>query len=79
MRHTLSRPLAAVPLLLVALAPAAEAAHGVVDLSWDRCSPVVAAITRSGTPLNGGVPASLFMSVIGNDQTHDRSVSSSAR
>ena len=50
---------------LAGLAPVARAADGVVDLSWDTCSPIVVNVTSAGT---GSM--SLIASVIGNDQIH---------
>lgn len=50
---------------VLGLAPASQAAHGVVDLSWGTCSPVVSSITD---PPPG--PLSLIASQLGNDQTH---------
>jgi hypothetical protein len=51
---------------VLACAPAADAAHGVVDLSWDQCSPVVSA--RSD--MAGIDSVGLIVSVQGNDQAH---------
>lgn len=50
---------------VLGLAPASQAAHGVVDLSWGTCSPVVSSITD---PPPG--PLSLIASQLGNDQAH---------
>ena len=50
---------------VLGLAPASQAAHGVVDLSWGTCSPVVSSITD---PASG--PLSLIASQLGNDRIH---------
>jgi hypothetical protein len=50
----------------VAAGSPARAAHGVVDLSWHTCSPVVAHVENPATG-----PLFLVASVLGNDQTHD--------
>jgi hypothetical protein len=50
---------------VLGLAPASQAAHGVVDLSWGTCSPVVSSITD---PPPG--PLSLIVSQLGSDQIH---------
>ena len=49
-----------------AIASPAHAAHGVIDLSWGTCAPVVANLE---SPAAG--PLSLIVSVLGNDQTHN--------
>jgi hypothetical protein len=51
--------------LMFGLAPPGRAAHGVVDLSWGACSPIVSSIPD---PAPG--PLSLIASQLGNDQTH---------
>ena len=54
-------------LALVAVAPTASAASGVIDLSWHTCSPVVPHVE------NPDPERVLFLvaSVLGNDETHD--------
>ena len=59
------RPLVLAGGFVLCLAPASQAAHGVVDLSWGTCSPVVNSIVDPG---NG--PLSLIVSQLGNDRSH---------
>jgi hypothetical protein len=51
---------------IAASATGARAAHGVVDLSWGTCSPVVTDIASPS-----GEPLSLVASQVGNDETHN--------
>jgi hypothetical protein len=51
--------------LLAGVAPVASGADGIIDLSWDTCSPIVVNQSSAGV---GSM--SLIASVTGNDQTH---------
>lgn len=50
-------------MLFVMGAAAAEAADGVLGLSWNQCSPVISGISGSGN-------AAIYVSVLGIDQPH---------
>ena len=65
MKSTPARSLLVALALVVGSAPTARAAHGVVDLSWGTCAPVVASIA---SPAAGSL--SLIASQLGNDQFH---------
>lgn len=59
---------AACAAFLFAVAPSvrvAGAASGEIALSWESCSPIVRDVTATSSPM------SLFISVLGNDETHE--------